>query len=98
MLHIPFSLAPLGFPPMDENLHDSVDFAEAIGTNVVYQWNERVHTNKTRKALELNTGRRGMKQLMEEAAARHAEVVHYSVLVGIRVGCNEGRKTKDSGF
>ena len=24
MLHIPFSLAPLGFPPMDEKLHDNV--------------------------------------------------------------------------
>ena len=39
-----------------------------------------------------------MKQLMEEAAARHAETIHYSASVGIQVGSDEVRKTKDSGF
>ena len=31
------------------------------------------------------------------AAARHAETIHYSASPGIRVGSDEGRKTKDSG-
>ena len=35
---------------------------------------------------------------MEEMVAPHAETVHYSASVGIRVGSDEGRKTKDSGF
>ena len=39
-----------------------------------------------------------MKKLMEEAAARHVEVVNYSVSAGIRVGGDETRKAKDSGF
>ena len=49
------------------------DFAKALRTNVVYLWNGWVHASKTRRALELNTGRGGMKKLMEEAAVRHAE-------------------------
>jgi hypothetical protein len=48
--------------------------------------------------LELNVGRGGMKRLMEEAAARHAETVHYSASAGIRVGAEETRKVTDSGF
>ena len=48
---------------------ECVDFTEALKTNVVYLWNGRVHASKTRKALELNTGRGGMKRLMEEDAA-----------------------------
>ena len=36
--------------------------------------------------------------MMEEAAARHAGTIHYSASAGIRVGSNEVRKTKDSGF
>jgi hypothetical protein len=39
-----------------------------------------------------------MKRLMEEAAARHAETVHYSASAGIRVGGEETRKMTDSGF
>ena len=77
---------------------DCMDLVEAIKANVVYLWNGRVHTNETRRALELNTGRGGMKRLMEEVAARHAETVHYSASTGIRVRREEGRKTKDSGF
>ena len=74
------------------------DFAEAIRSNVVYLWNGRVHVSETRRALELNVGRGGMKRLMEEAAARHAETIHYSASVGIRVGSDKARKTKDSKF
>jgi hypothetical protein len=48
--------------------------------------------------LELNVGKGGMKRLMEEVAARHAETVHYSTSAGIRVGGEESRKAKDSGF
>ena len=54
--------------------------------------------SKTQKALELNTGRGGMKWLMEEAAARHMEAVHYSTSARIRVRGNGGQRTKDSGF
>ena len=39
-----------------------------------------------------------MKRLIEEAEARHAKAVHYWVSAGIRVGGDEDRKTKDSGF
>jgi hypothetical protein len=48
--------------------------------------------------LELNVGKGGMKRLTEEAAARHAETVHYSASVGIRVGGEESRTANDSGF
>ena len=71
---------------------------DALRTNVVYLWNGRVHASETRKALELNTGHGRMKRLMEEAAVRHAEAVHYSALGGIRVEGDESRKAKDSGF
>ena len=74
------------------------DFAEAIRANVAYLWNGRVHASETRRALDLNVGRGGMKRLMEEAEARHAKTVHYSASAGIRVRSDEGRKTKDSGF
>jgi hypothetical protein len=50
------------------------------------------------KMLELNVGKGGMKRLMEEAAARHVETVHYSASAGIRVGGEETRKSNDSGF
>ena len=46
-------------------------------------------------ALNSNDGRGDMKRLMEEAAARHAETVHYSALAGIRVGAaRPGRRAK----
>jgi hypothetical protein len=77
---------------------DCKDFAEAIRANVVYLNSGRVHDNKTRRMLELNVGRGGMKRLMEEAAARHAETVHYSASAGIRVGGEETRKMIDSRF
>ena len=35
MLHIPLSLVSLGFPPMDENLHDTVDMAVVIRTTLL---------------------------------------------------------------
>jgi hypothetical protein len=77
---------------------DCKDFAEAIRANVVYLSNGRVHDCETRRMLELNVGRRGMKRLMEEAAARHAETVHYSASAGIHVRGEESRKAKNSGF
>ena len=77
---------------------DCGDFAVALRSNVVYLWEGRVHTNETRRALNLNVGRGGMKRLMEEAAARHAETVHYSASVGIRVGGGEAQKTNKAGF
>ena len=64
----------------------------------MYLCNGRVHACKTRKALELNIGHEGIKWLMVEAAARHAEVVHYSTSAEMRVGSDDGRKTKDFGF
>ena len=67
-------------------------------SNVVYLWNVWVHANETRRALELNVGRGGMKWLMEEAAPRYRETIHYSASTRIQVGSDEVRKTKDSGF
>ena len=78
---------------VDHIRKECVDFTEALRTNVVYLWNGRVHASEIWKALELNTGRGGMKRLMEEAVARHAEAVHYSASAGIRVRNGEGRKT-----
>jgi hypothetical protein len=77
---------------------DCRDFTEALRAKVVYLCNGRVHDCETRKMLELNVGKGGMKRLMEEAAARHAETVHYSASAGIQVGGEEGQKAKDSGF
>ena len=41
---------------------DCEDFAEAIRSNVLYLWNGWVHASETRRALELNIGRGGMKR------------------------------------
>jgi hypothetical protein len=77
---------------------DCRDFAEEIRANVVYLSNDRVHDFETRRMLDVNVGRGGMKRLMEAAAARHAETVHYSASAGIRVGGEESRKAKNSDF
>jgi hypothetical protein len=77
---------------------DCRDFSEAIRAKVVYLSNGRVHDCETWKMLELSVGKDGMKRLMEKAAARHAETVHYSASTGIRVGGEESWKEKDSGF
>ena len=77
---------------------DCGDFTEAMRSNVMYLWNGRVHASETRRALDLNVRRGGMKRLMEEAAARHAETVHYSALARIRVGGGEARKTNEPVF
>ena len=39
-----------------------------------------------------------MKRLIEEAASRHAETVHYSASAGIRVEGSEARKAIEVGF
>ena len=77
---------------------DCRDFAEAMRDNVVYLWNSRVHASETRRALDLNVRRGGMKRLMEEVAAHHVETVHYSASAGIRVRGGEARKTNEAGF
>ena len=77
---------------------DCGDFAEALRSRVVYLWEGRVHANETGRALNLKVGRGGMKRLMEEAATRHAETVHYSASARIRVGGGEARKTNGAGF
>ena len=77
---------------------DCGDFTEAIRANVVYLWNGRVHASETRRALDLNVQRGGMKQLTKEAVARHEETVHYLASAGIRVGSEEVRKTKEARF
>ena len=71
---------------------DCGDFAEALRSRVVYLWEGRVHASDTRRALNRNDGRGGMKRLMEEAAARHAETFHYSASASIPVGGSEARK------
>ena len=65
---------------------DCGDFAEALRNRVVYLWEGRVHASDTRRALNRNDERGGMKRLMEEATARHVETVHYSASAGIWVG------------
>ena len=74
---------------------DWADFTDALRSNVVYLQNGQVHESETREALRWNTSRGGMKQLMEEAAARHAEAIHYSASAGIRVGIDEGPRPKN---
>ena len=69
-----------------------------LRSNVVYLWNGRVHASDTRRAIEPNFGQGGMKRLVEEAATRHADAVHYSASAGIRVGGSEDRKMKDLEF
>ena len=39
-----------------------------------------------------------MKRLMEEAAARHVEAIHYSASAGIRVGEKASKSDSKSGF
>jgi hypothetical protein len=53
---------------------------------VVYLSDGRVFDCETRRMLGLNVGRGGMKRLMEAAAARRAETVHYSGSVERRPG------------
>ena len=77
---------------------ECVDFVEALGNNILCLWDGRVHACETWKPLELNIGWGGMKWLMEEAATRHDEAVHYSASVGIQVGSSGDQKPKDSGF
>jgi hypothetical protein len=77
---------------------DCRDFTEALRANVVYLSDGRVYECGPWRMMELNVGRGGIKRLMEEADARHAETTHYSASTGIRVGGEEFRKTKDSGF
>ena len=47
----------------------------------------------------MNIGCGGMKRIMEEAATRHIEAIHYSALVGIRVGKEKSSGSgNDAGF
>jgi hypothetical protein len=80
---------------------DCRDFTKALRAKVVCLSNGRVHNCKTRKMLELNVGRGGMKRLMEEAAARHAETVRERTVARhvrdrdcplLSVGGNPGRR------
>ena len=76
-----------------------MEFAEALRGNVVYLWNGRVHVRDTRREVETNFGRGGMKRLMEEAEARHVEAVHYSASAKIRVGGETSvSKERGTGF
>ena len=52
----------------------------------MYLWNGLVHVFETWKPLELNNKFCGMKRLMEEAATRNVEAIHYLVSAGIWVG------------
>ena len=77
---------------------DCADFGEALRSNVVYLSNGRVHASDTRRSLDTNFGRGGMKRLMEEAAARHVEAVHYSASAGIRAGEKPAKSDSKPGF
>ena len=55
--------------------------------------------SETRRPLEVNTSRGGMKKIMEEMTSRHVKAIHYSVSVGIRVGEEKNtRMRKDARF
>ena len=69
---------------------ECADFTKALKKNIVYLWNGRLHACVTRRPLEVNIGWGGMKRIMEEAAARNAEAIQYSVSAGIRVGGEKG--------
>ena len=77
---------------------DCEDFTEALRSNVVYLRNGQVHASETREALRWNTGRGGMKWLIEEAMERHAKAIHYPASSGIRVWTNGSPSPKDSRF
>ena len=67
-------------------------------SNVVYHSNGRVDVSDMHRSLDTNFGRGGMQRLMEEAAARHVEVIHYSASAGIRVGEKATKPDSKSGF
>ena len=48
--------------------------------------------------LEVNPRRGGMKRLMEEAATRHVEAIHYSALADIHVGGRVAKTDTNPGF
>ena len=64
---------------------DCADFGEALRNDVVYLWNGRVHASDIWRMLEVNIGQGNMKRLMEEAAVRQVEAIHYSASVDINV-------------
>ena len=65
---------------------DYADFGEALRNDMVYLWNWRVHMRDTRRMLDVNTRRGGMKRVMEEVVGRHVEAINYSASADIRVG------------
>ena len=75
---------------VDHIQSDYTNFNEALRNNVVYLQNDRVHASETRRPLEMNTRRGGMKRIMEEAMAWNAEAIYYSVWAGIQVRRREG--------
>ena len=78
---------------------DCGDFVEALRNNVVYLWNGRVCASETWGALDMNPRRGGMKRIMEEAATRHVEAIHYSPSAGIHIGEEKGTGSgTDTGF
>ena len=64
----------------------------------MYLWNGRVHASDTLRSIEPNFGHGGMKRLVEEAAARHADAIHYSASAWIRLGGSKDREAKDLEF
>ena len=52
----------------------------------MYLWNGWVHIRDTQRPLEVNTGRGGMKRIMEDVVAWHVKAIHYLASVKIGVG------------
>ena len=50
---------------------DCADFTKALRNNVMYLLIGQVHTSDTRRLLKVNTGRGGMKALMEEVRGEY---------------------------
>ena len=65
---------------------------------MVYLLNGSIHASNTGRLLHANFGWGGMKRLMEEAATRHVEAIHYSTSVGIHVGEKVAKPDTKPGF
>ena len=65
---------------------------------MVYLSKGRIHASDTRRMLDVNFEQGDMKSLMEEAATRHIEAIHYSASVGIRVGGKVAKLDTNPGF
>ena len=70
---------------IDHARKDCASLQEAIRQNLVYMEGNIIHSSETRKPLQVNFGRGGLKKIMDEADASHVEAIHYAASAGIRI-------------